>query len=431
MKFVIIGSGAQGAGGASILGHDEETESVIVGDINFERAQKVVAKIGSDKLIPTKIDAGNLEEIVKISKGYDAILNYTQPRFNINIMNACIEVGAHYVDTAAGPNLQLEPVDMMLDRQMALDKKFKDLGLLAVMACGGTPGLTDVLGKYCADKLDTVEEIGVYSGGRPKAAKKEMELKPLYLGWSNEVALLYHATPGIIFEDGKMKRMPPLSGYEEYPFPPPCGPAPCTYVDHEEPYLLGKFIGKGIKRAIFKQGPNETVSTLVATGFADPNPIDVKGVKVVPRDVLLALIKEPVERFLEEKMPTKIAERDSYRGSVVTAKGTKNGENVTITLDRSVPRDLKEVQAQYKKLGTNIVGVAMPAIVAMKLKIKKETNLTGVVGPECYDAMKFLKTMAKEGVQVKFNEIIKTERAIIIVLIEGETILFFFSSIFI
>ncbi len=60
MKFVIIGSGAQGAGGASILGHDKETESVIVGDINLDRAQKVVAKIGSDKLIPTKMDASNL-----------------------------------------------------------------------------------------------------------------------------------------------------------------------------------------------------------------------------------------------------------------------------------------------------------------------------------------------------------------------------------
>ena len=413
MKFLIVGAGAQGGPAASILAHDKETEAAVVGDIDLNRAKRVVAKVGSNKITAQKVDASNLENLVNAAKGCDAILNFTQPRFNITIMEASLKVGAHYVDTAAGPNFQLEPVDLMLDRQFAYDKKFKDAKLLAVPACGGTPGLTDVLAKYCADELDTVEEIGVYSSHRPIAPKKGLDVKPFYLGWSNEVALLYHATPGIVYENGKYIRMPPLSGYEEYPFPLPCGPAPCTYVDHEEPYLIGKFIGKGLKRAIFKQAPNEFASTLVATGFADPKAIDVKGMKVVPRDVLLALIREPVERFFEEQMPTKLPEPTSYRGSVVTAKGTKEGENVTITLDMgSVNRTLEEMQTMYKRLGTLLIYVAMPAIVAMKLKIAKKTDLTGVMGPECYDAQLFLKTMTKEGSPVKFYENIKTEKSI-------------------
>ena len=101
MKFVIIGSGAQGAGGASILGHDKETESVIVGDINLDRAQKVVAKIGSDKLIPTKMDASNLARARVLTHPARTYQNFHQGLFLAGLSSTGSSLSSSSRDTSS------------------------------------------------------------------------------------------------------------------------------------------------------------------------------------------------------------------------------------------------------------------------------------------------------------------------------------------
>ncbi|MCW3991287.1 MAG: saccharopine dehydrogenase NADP-binding domain-containing protein [Candidatus Bathyarchaeota archaeon] len=406
-----MGAGAQGAPAASILAGDRDVSEVKLADINIGLAEKVVAKVGNDKIIPVKVDAGDEADLVSAAEGMDAIINLTQPRFNQNIMEAALRCGAHYTDTAAGPNLQLEPVDVMLNRQLALDQRFKDADLTAVISSGATPGVSDVLARYACDKLDRVEEIKLRFGGRRLVEPKGLEIRGWETGWSPEVSFLYHATPGIVFENGEYLRQSPFSGYEEYEFPPPIGRVPQAFVDHEEPILLGRFIGKGLKRVEYKNRPDTLAGALIKMGFAENKPIEVKGVKVVPRDVLLKMVRQPVESFFKEKEPTEKVLEHAW-GGVIEVTGEKAGEKLTHKIFRGGVPDLDGLRVIYRRYGTTRIGVALPAVISAKMSITGEADNKGVIGPECLDPVLFLRKMAEAGAPVKFVEKVEATRLI-------------------
>ncbi len=102
MKVLIVGAGAQGGPCASALTRDSDTSEIILCDIDFDLANKVKEKIGSEKITAVKVDAGNVGDIEKAAKGVDVIINLTLTAFNPNVMKAALKVGAHYVDTSFG-----------------------------------------------------------------------------------------------------------------------------------------------------------------------------------------------------------------------------------------------------------------------------------------------------------------------------------------
>ena len=81
-KVLVVGAGAQGGPCASLLAGEKIVEEIRLGDINLDLAKKVAQKIGSHKIHPIKLDAGNLEELVKAAEGVDIVMNFTLIKFN-------------------------------------------------------------------------------------------------------------------------------------------------------------------------------------------------------------------------------------------------------------------------------------------------------------------------------------------------------------
>ena len=108
-----------------------------------------------DKISVVRLDAGDVEDIQEAAQGVDAVINLTVLRFNPNIMQAALNSGAHYVDTATD-----EPIwsQLLKGEPLYLDQEFKDTGLTALIGCGATPGITNVLARYACDKLDAMFE---------------------------------------------------------------------------------------------------------------------------------------------------------------------------------------------------------------------------------------------------------------------------------
>jgi len=101
-KVVINRGWGQGGPCASILARDKDVSEVVLGDIDVDLANKARNKIRSDKVTTVKLDAGKVEDIKNAGKGADVIINLTLIQFNANVMQAAVESGAHYVDTATG-----------------------------------------------------------------------------------------------------------------------------------------------------------------------------------------------------------------------------------------------------------------------------------------------------------------------------------------
>ncbi len=400
MKFLVVGAGGQGAPCASILSRDPEVSEIVLADIDLELAEKVAKKIGSDKITVMRVNAGNLKDLLKVAKGADAIINLTLPRFNLNIMEAALKSRAHYVDSASGPTTWRQLIGK---KPLEFDEDFKKAGLTAVIACGATPGVTNVLIRYVCDKLDSVDKIRCVAGGKPLKEPKEV-VKAWDPGWCPDVAIDDYAEEAVVFEDGEYKLHPPFSGVEEYKFPGPIGPLLVSWHVHEEVLTIPRFIEKGIKYVDFRYPVDIVAGALVKLGFPSYDPIEVKGVKVAPRDVLLSLVRHPVNNFLTEDESTVMTPSEYIWSMVMEIDGEKAGDKVKYTLTRrSTEVSADEKLKMLRKLGTTRVGVAAPAIVAAKMSIKGDAE-RGVIAPECFDPIKFLKMMADMGAPVKFQE---------------------------
>jgi len=402
MKFLVVGAGGQGAPCATMLSRDPEVSKTVLADINGELLEKVSKKIGSEKVTTMRLDAGNLDELMKAAKGVDAIINLTHIRFNSNIMKTTLKSKAHYVDTA----LDYDGIwkQLVENKPLEYDEEFKKTGLTAVLGCGGSPGVTNVLARYLCDKMDRVDSIRIVLGGKIIKEPKD-GIETWEPTWSPEIAFSDYASETDVFQDGKFIKVPPFSGIEEYRFPSPVGPLLVSWHCHEESVMLPRFIGKGVRYVDFRYPVNKVVGALIKLGFARDEPVDVKGVKVVPRDVLIQLVRRPVNTFFTEEESTVVAP-SAYRGfMVVDVEGEKAGEKIIgkiICGEEPNPEDRLEM---FRRWGTTKVDVAAPAIVGAKMSIEGEAD-RGVIGSECLDPVKFLRRMTEIGLPIRFQETI-------------------------
>jgi len=176
-KVLVVGAGAQGGPCVSILVRDKDISEVVLADLDIDLANKIKAKVKNDKLKTVRVDASDVESIVKAAEGVDVIINLTLTEFNSNIMQAALRCGAHYVDTSfgEGSSSDIRATDnilaqMMENRPLTFNKEYKEAGLTALLGCGASPGTVNALARYMCDKLDSVDEIRIRIGRRPLAS---------------------------------------------------------------------------------------------------------------------------------------------------------------------------------------------------------------------------------------------------------------------
>jgi saccharopine dehydrogenase (NAD+, L-lysine-forming) len=415
-KILLIGAGAQGGPCASILSRDKEISEIVLGDINFDLAKKVGEKIGSEKITTIKLDASKTDEVEKAAKGSDVVINLTLTAFDMNIMEASLRSGAHYVDTSFGePDLMdIRARDNILsqiieNRPIAYDREYREAGLTGLLGCGVSPGTTNVIARYICDKMERVEEIRIRYGGRALEESNEV-VKAWTPTWSPFRALWGYSIEPMVFEEGHYSRLPIFSSPELYKFPDPVGPVLLSYHQHQEPITLPHFIGKGIKYCDFKYPVDALVGAFVKMGFGSPDQIEVNGIKVVPRDVLLKLVRPPVNSFLAEDESIIGKKLDRLTLIVVEVKGTMSdvSTNYRVVCPNSFYRTEEERRSVYERLGTAITSVALPAVIGAKMCLRGDAD-KGVICAECLDPEKFFKIAAEMGAPVKIEEMISRE----------------------
>lgn len=377
MKISVIGAGAQGSAIALILSKTPEVSEIVSADINVKAAQRAAEKTKSDIVSARQVDAGRIDDLLRVVNGTDTVVNATLPRFNPNILEAALRSGTNYVDLSGYGSIK-----DTIPKVLALSDKFKDAGLTAVIHQGG-PFTTNAAVRYVADKLDRVDEIRMRYA-TDKYVPTEEFIPTWTPSWSPETALGEWIPPATIYENGKWKKVPPFSGVEDYPFPEPVGSATVCNIDYEPTHTLPRFI-KGVEYVDYKIRPDRMAGALIKMGFGSSKPIDVKGVKVAPRDVLLALTPPAVETELQTREKV-------YGCSLAEVKGEKADKKVTYTVYR-----ISNVSDDYKRWGAKWAGVAVPAALTATMLAKGEIKTKGVVPPEGLEPEPFLAKLAEEG----------------------------------
>ena len=295
---MVVGAGGVGEVVAKGLQRLPQVSSIMVGDIAEERAQAVVAALNDPRARAVKVDARDTEAVYRAIPADCAIVIHAGiPRFNLTVMEACLKANVHYMDMAADGPVELPGLVTVQQQIGAYHDRFKEQGLLALLGIGVDPGVTNILARWAVDHLASVEEIVVYDGDNSM-------LKASYafaLPFSPDTSIEECLQPPLSYVHGNFVVGTPLeTGIETFRFPDPVGPLTVRSVSHEEAGTLPIYLpNKGLTRCEFKYAlPDDYVNilrVLKTLGLDSEEPIEIKGVKVVPRNVVTALLPTPAD----------------------------------------------------------------------------------------------------------------------------------------
>lgn len=379
MKVMLAGVGGVGEAIAVMANTRPWLDKMVLADYSLERAAKVQTKLNNVEKFPVEqLDASDINHVSQTARKHqvDLIMNAVNVEYAPPLFEAAFQCGCTYMDMAMN-GLGAE----MGKKEFALHDKWVEKGLLAIRGTGADPGMSDVFARYASDHLfDEIEEIGIRDG-----ANLALEGVPFASTFSVSDTLEECTVSPIVYEEGQgIFPVEPFSEPEVFEFPEGIGPLECVNVEHEEVVLIPRWIKT--KRVTFKYALDkdfiDVMKTLAMLGLNSKEPIDVKGVKVAPADVVAACLPAPAE--LGEKMRGK-----TCVGTWV--KGVKKGKPRQVYLYQSTDHAFC-----MQKYGCQAVSwqTGVNPVIVMELLAEGRWQGKGVLACEAFDAVPYLEKMA-------------------------------------
>jgi saccharopine dehydrogenase-like NADP-dependent oxidoreductase len=345
-------------------------------DKDVSRARHIASGKRGAKVRTVALDASRPDELQKLLRGKDIVVNSGHPGFNDPLMRLCLKLGVSYVDLASSD----------MKEQLSLDASYRRAKILGVVGMGEDPGLSNIYARYAADRLDKVDEIRVRDG--EYSVSDVRGFVPLF---SPEVFFGEVLIDATIFKDGRMIEFPPMSEKEVYEFPPPIGRQTVYALEHEEVQTLPYYIKKGVRYVDFKLALSDefvaNVKLLKELGLLSEKPLTVKGVKVRPFDVFIATLPIPVSVASALK---------GHAGISIEVTGTVQNKKMKFVLGTQMSH--KEA---YKRMGANATSylTGMPPAVFVSAFCEGKIDQKGVVPAEMLDADLMIRELARAGVK--------------------------------
>lgn len=378
MRAIVVGGmGLTGRCAVYDLMANEKIDEITVADINrtLDFADKRVKYL--------KVDASDQENLVKVLKGNDVVINAVQYYYNINIMKAALEAGVHYLDLGGLYYMTLD--------QMKLDQDFKDKGLLAIIGMGAQPGISNIMASYAVSKLDKVDKILINDGWADKT-----NYPKLFFTWSPSTLFDEFTLTAVHYDNGFVQSEP-FSASEEYDFGWEVGKIKIFRTVHSELATLpSSFTEKGIKYVEWREGSVdiEKLKFLSDIGFGKTEKINVNGVEIVPRDFLFKLLKSQGMLLPPENVQIK-----DYEVTVVEAYGVDNGKEKVVKVFAYFKYDDKwRVSASQKEVG-------VPASIVAQMIMNGTIKGKGVKPAEqIVPTKQFFSELAKRDIKIRVEE---------------------------
>lgn len=400
LNILIVGAGAQGAPCVAILARQPALSRILLGTRELADAASVRDRLGSPKVVAAEFDARQPDAIVQAVRDsvgtVDVVIDLTPSFISTHVMEAALALGAHYVNTAACPE---HLAQVIAGKPLDLADRFAAAGRSAVLGCGASPGVLNVICRRFCDELDTVERIEIRAGFHVPA-QKEM-VKTWMPTWCPEQQYFDYCDPPCLFHDGRHEHMPVFHEPETYDFGGDLGEIQLTHHAHDEQYSLPLTIGKGIQYCCYKFPFEPAIATLFATGFTQDRVVEVEGGKVKAVDVLMALLPRPVQiAVLDPQVQKDLVPLIAATKAHILIKGTAGGKEKIIRIVTGVFFD--EAAKALELFGTANVAVAYAAATGA-LQLAEGKTKTGIVWPEELDAARFIELADTLGLTLNLN----------------------------
>lgn len=329
-----------------------------------------------------KVDADNVPELVALLKSFgpELVINVALPYQDLTIMDACLEAGVNYLDTA-----NYEPKDeakFEYSWQWAYKERFEQAGLTAILGCGFDPGVTSVYTAYAAkhhfDEIHYLDIVDCNAGDHGKA---------FATNFNPEINIREVSQRGKYWENGEWIETEPHEIHKALNYPN-IGPKESYVIYHEELESLVKNFPT-IKRARFWMTFGQEYLTHLRViqniGMARIDEVEYNGQKIVPIQFLKAVLPNPGDLGENYTGETSIGCR---------IKGIKDGVEKTYYVYNNCSHE-----ASYKETGAQGVSytTGVPAMIGAMMFFKGEWRKAGVYNVEEFNPDPFMEMLNVHG----------------------------------
>jgi lysine 6-dehydrogenase len=378
MRFLVLGRGAQGSACAYDLLQNPAVTAVRLADLHVSELPAFLPT-HDPRLIPVVLDVRNREAVLAEMHQVDAVLSAAPYYFNGDLAAWSVDAGVHFADL--GGNTEI------VFRQKELHDAAKAKGVTIVPDTGLAPGMINVLAEHGIRSLDSVESVKLFVGGLPQEPVPPLNYQIVY---SIEGVLDYYSTLSWVVRDGKRTQVTALSEREPVEFDSPIGTLEAFHTAGGLSTMAWRYEGR-IPVMEYKTlrypGHAELMAAMRDLGLYDDTPIDVKGVRVTPRDVFIATVGPKLRRP---------GSRDLVALRVVVS-GSKDG----------VPTTRRYDLLDYYDAERHIT--AMMRVTGYTLSITGQLMASRALEPgvftpdECFPGDRYIAELAQRGINIRIS----------------------------
>jgi lysine 6-dehydrogenase len=378
MRMLVLGAGLQGSACAYDLLQNPEVKEVRLADLHTQHLAEFLAPYSGDRLIFTPLDVRDKEAVLALMRQCDTAMSAIPYYFNFDLAELAVQAGVHFSDL--GGNTEI------VFRQKTLDAEAKKKNITVIPDCGLAPGMVNILAEYGMSQLDAVASVKIFVGGLPQEPEPPLNYQIVY---SLEGVLDYYTTLSWVLRGGKRTQVKALSEIEPIKFGGKVGELEAFHTAGGLSTMAFRYEGK-VPTMEYKTlrypGHAKIMEAIRELGLLELNPVDVKGMKVVPRDLVVAAMGPRL---------TKPNGRDLVALRVIV-HGTRGGKPKTLGWELVDYYDEEHgISAMERSTGYSLS-------ITGQMQARGEIGKSGVFTPdEAIPAERYISELAKRGVVIK------------------------------
>ena len=386
-KVLIIGAGGVATVAAvKVAKNSDVFDEIMIASRTESKCKAIAQRIADmglrNDIRTAQVDADDVEQLVRLFNDFkpELVMNLALPYQDLTIMEACLQTGCHYLDTA-----NYEPKDeahFEYSWQWAYRERFEQAGLCAILGCGFDPGVTSIFTAYAAkhyfDEIHYLDIVDCNAGDHGKA---------FATNFNPEINIREITQKGLYWENGKWVETEPLEIHQPLTYPN-IGPRESYLLHHEEiESLVINF--PTIKRARFWMTFGQEYLTHLRViqniGMDSIVPINYEGHMIQPLQFLKAVLPNPQDLGENYEGETSIGCR---------IRGVKDGKEHTYYVYNNCSH-----QAAYDETGMQGVSytTGVPACIGARLFMEGKWRKPGVHNVEEFDPDPFMEELNKQG----------------------------------
>jgi saccharopine dehydrogenase (NAD+, L-lysine-forming) len=337
-----------------------------------------------------ELDADDVAATVALIRAVKpgVVVNLALPYQDLAIMDACLEAGVSYLDTA---NYE-SPDEARFEYswQWAYQERFRAAGLMALLGSGFDPGVTSVFTgyarKHLLDRIDSLDILDCNGGDNGH---------PFATNFNPEINIREVTAPSRHWQDGAWVEGPALACKQVFDFDQ-VGMRSMYLMHHEELESLARFfpeIGRIRFWMTFSDSYLKHLEVLSNVGMTRIDPVMFEGREIVPLKFLSALLPEPSTLGSVTRGKTNIG---------VIATGEKDGAQRTVYI-----LNVCDHEAAYAETGNQAVSytTGVPAMIGAALMLTGQWKGDGVFNMEQLDPDPFMDMLNRHGLPWRVEDL--------------------------